>query len=523
MNAMSIETALRVLFYIVVGFLLLTATYWFIRSVYKSFFSTELVIAPFKVIGQKDDNEQLGTVLADMLQARLNQVQLDLVGSQKGLLPVPAVDNPLSNDPRVLAVPDPIIRSNENTNFEILNTPKLNVTVGGVEVGGFFPWLQSLIVKERTLHLSVYREGERAVIAGDLSPFLGEDNGALWIETPKGTPDEIANSLAYELIHRKLSKGSTDKIRALNSGEFRSLLGILSELAELNQKVVLGRMVTDSYADIFIRLEKIALRVPQWSELIRLTAMVAERAENNERAIFYYKQLQELVKNSKSTPTANDEQQIGIKIQTLSGKTASAPIQNEQAFLEAVKRYASHLGLPAQEEPKISFVKPKVPQVFGLWNEKDKQYEVNPEKISTLGLPERTTLEARFLAKNFDRCFGGGAQTPNETISFWNDFRHSLTDYILSTEPGGSRMIANFGRSTQWSLLEVLRQMEKNLQGNSKPVREMALALLDRYECDWTEANFLEKALVVNQKLKIMEDRIIQDAVADGLKGKSAL
>jgi hypothetical protein len=115
---MPIEVALRVLLYIVIGLMLLIAIYWFGNSVYKSFFSTELVIAPFQVIGQKDDNDQLGTALAYMLQARLTQIQVDLERSQKGLLPVRTADDPLADDPRVLAVPVPIIRSDENTTFQ---------------------------------------------------------------------------------------------------------------------------------------------------------------------------------------------------------------------------------------------------------------------------------------------------------------------------------------------------------------------------------------------------------------------
>lgn len=513
---MPIEPALRVLFYIVVGFMLVIAMYWFGRSVYKSFFSTELVIAPFQVIGQKDDNEQFGTALAYMLQVRLRQIQVDLERSQKGLLPVPAADNPLANDPRVLAVPVPIIRSNENTSFSILNPPDINVSVGGVAVGGFFPWLQRTIVKERTLRFSVYREGDKAVIAGDLAPFVGADNSSLWIEMAKGTPDEIANSVAYELIHRKLSKDSNSQLRALESSEFRSLLAILFELAELNQKAIMGRAVKDRYADLLSRIEKIAFRVPEWSELITLTAKIAESADNNEKAIFYYKQSLELIKKKKSTPPPS-ETEIAKKIETLAGKTRIVPSNNNQAaFLEAVESYAKRIELP-QPMPKISFVQPEVSGVLALWNEKKKQYEVNPDKIDTPGLPESSALGSWFLAKHYGRCFENGATPSGEVLFFWNDFRNSLMDYVISTEPDGSRMVG-ITKGFDWKFSRVLKEMEKNLQGDPQPVRKLALALLDQYDCDWTKANFLKNALAVNDELKIMPNKVIEDAVAAVLK-----
>jgi hypothetical protein len=390
-----------------------------------------------------------------------------------------------------------------------LDPPNLNVSVGGVEVGGFFPWLQRAIVKERTLRLSVYREGDKAVIAGDLAPFLRSDNNSLWIETAKGTPDEIASSIAYELIYRKLSKDSNSQLRALESSEFRSLLAILFELAELNQKAIMGRAVKDRYADLLFRIEKIALRVPEWSELITLTAKVAESAENNERAIFYYQQSLELIKKKKSSATASEETQIAKKIETLAAKTSVPSNQNESTFRKAVESFAQRIGLPLPL-PTIAFVKPEQPEVLALWNEKKKQYEVNPDKLNTPGLSEKTALMSSFFAKHFGRCMQNGT---TQDVNFWNDFRYSLTGYVISTEPDGSRL-AGFSEGLDRQLAKVLKEMEKNLHGDSQPVRKLAVALLDQYDCDWTKANFLKNALAVNDSLKIMPNKIIEDAVA---------
>jgi hypothetical protein len=517
---MPIEFALRVLFYMVIGFMLVVVIGWYVRSVYKSFFSSELVIAPFQVIGQKEGNEQLSAALADMLQARLTQIQYDLKTSQDQLLPAPVVaDDPQSVDPRMLVIPRPIILSGENTQFEILNPPNINVSVGGVEVGGFFPWIQRLIVKEQMLRFSVYREGDKAVIAGDLSSFLKGDNNAVWIETERGTPDEIANSIAYELIYRKLSEtqGLSKDIRALDSGEFRSLLTILFELAELNQRVFMGRVATDRYAELFVRLEKIAVRVPQWYELIKLTAKVAERAENNERAIFYYEGSLKLLEKNELKDFASDKESIEKSIEALKGTDSAPPIQNEQSFLESARRYAKRLELP-QPEPKITFVKSEISDaVYALWNDEKKQYEINPERIDTPGLPEYAALQARFMAKNFEKCFKDAKKSGGDPV-FWNDFRNSMVDYIISTEPDGSRTAA-FRQGFDWQLLKVLKQIEKNLQGDSEPVRKLALALLDQYECGWTKADFLKIALAVNQEAKIISDeKVIEDAVAAVLK-----
>lgn len=54
------DIAIRILLYVTIGFILLTANYWFVRSVQRSLFANEFVIAPFEVIRQSATNDQYG-------------------------------------------------------------------------------------------------------------------------------------------------------------------------------------------------------------------------------------------------------------------------------------------------------------------------------------------------------------------------------------------------------------------------------------------------------------------------------
>ena len=73
--------------YLVFGRILLLANIWFVRQVYETFFQPDIVIAPFEVVGEGSDTGT-GKVLANLLQARLQQLVKELMEAQTSL------DNP---------------------------------------------------------------------------------------------------------------------------------------------------------------------------------------------------------------------------------------------------------------------------------------------------------------------------------------------------------------------------------------------------------------------------------------------
>src|SRR5262245_36891285 len=81
---------IRIAIYTAIGLVLLAANVWFVRSIVSAFRGADLVIVPFHIIGQKDENGQLATALAYMLQARLRQLETDLDTAQQTLMEAPS-------------------------------------------------------------------------------------------------------------------------------------------------------------------------------------------------------------------------------------------------------------------------------------------------------------------------------------------------------------------------------------------------------------------------------------------------
>jgi hypothetical protein len=126
----------------------------------------------------------------------------------------------------------------------------------------------------------------------------------------------------------------------------------------------------------------------------------------------------------------------------------------------------------------IVFNTPKT-GVFTIWNDAEERYEVNSQEIDRPGLPELVALNGRFMAKHYRRCAAG------VDSNFWNSFRYGVTDYILST----TGVPFPSGRLQDQMIGKALRQIEADLLDQRESVLQLALTLLDRFECDWTQQN----------------------------------
>jgi hypothetical protein len=144
--------------------------------------------------------------------------------------------------------------------------------------------------------------------------------------------------------------------------------------------------------------------------------------------------------------------------------------------------------------------------IIAIWNDAEQRYEVNSQYIDQPGLPEHVALMGRFMAKHFRRC------TDRAHHTFWNSFRNGVTDYILSTT---QVPIPIPNRYQQDQIIDkALRQIEAELSNKRESVFQLALALLDRYDCDWTEQNLKQKIMAINEELKLMPPEIITRAFA---------
>jgi hypothetical protein len=298
----SWEGIIRILIYLVIGIILLIVNIWYVRALGEEIYGGEVVIAPFQIIGQKDDDGKLGSNLAYILQARLKQIEQDLLAAQESSASAPRPTGAEIMAPSAQQ-PGPLFQSAILPNLpmelrsvhiptELLETTNIKLAVGGVDVGGVLPWIQQRIVRPRTLNFSVIYEGDRAIIDGNIAAVgKGTGGSTLHIET-KANSGDITSNIVYALIQRTLKPNST--LAALSLDDFRAYLNTILSASELNRKGALGSPPTkDDFAKLLPDIEGLAKKLPQWLELSYLAASIAERAGSSDKALSFYEQTQQ--------------------------------------------------------------------------------------------------------------------------------------------------------------------------------------------------------------------------------------
>jgi hypothetical protein len=227
----SVDAIIRILIYLVIGVLILIANLWYVRALHDEIYRDEIVIAPFQIIGPKDNDEKLGKNLAYMLQARLRRIEQELATAQESIKKTPrsVTDNISSASPQAsLDTFQPSIlpfgMRSVHIPTELLETTNIKLAGGGVEVGGVLPWLQQRIARPRTLNFAVIYDGETATVDGNIAPFSrSKDHTSLHLES-KATDADIASIIAHALIQQRLSEDGNTLVDTLNLNEFRTLV-----------------------------------------------------------------------------------------------------------------------------------------------------------------------------------------------------------------------------------------------------------------------------------------------------------
>lgn len=486
------ELMIRGLFYLAVGCLLVLANLWFITSIRRTFHPTEYVLAPFQVLTEDAAEEDYGTTLARMLAVRLASLQRDLASAREvGEAPPPgpdqdaaraAVDEPTAT---LLILPQPV-----DVPTQLLQPVDIEVSVGGVEVGGLVPWIQRAVSRDRTLTFTVADEGELVRVSADLSGFADGPDAYLWF---KSSPlaSEIVTNVAYGLVQKRIAGGQDSPLGSLDHREFRKLVQSVIEVERLNQKVRRGQVVSAEFAGILPDLEEIGTRLPEWHELTYLIANVADSAGNRQKTGEYAGKLANADPSAEEAPPA---ELVRWALESLERWGLPAPVDEaERHFVRVAHDFARRMNLPGTDPP-IVFETPEHSAVQAMWNQDSATYLVNPQAIDTPGLPQYVALMGRFMEKNYARCFDAG---PSPPVEFWNGFRYAVVDYLIQSVPEFGDLQLMSGYPQNRNLFESLKRLEG---GDPEPVRRLALALLERFDCDWTFANLKEKVLAINDE-----------------------
>jgi hypothetical protein len=515
------DVLLRVLFFIVAGGLLLLVNLWIVHAVRQVFYAPDLLIAPIQVVGPKVEDARLGQVLPDLLQTQLTAIRDGLQRDHRWLvgeglpgdLPPPEAPERLTG----LYSAPATVRLNWPLFAGLDELPAMKIAVAGVEISGVFPWLQRQLTSHRTLVFKVYLEGDTAIISGNIAPLTGRAGASLRIKAPASLA-AIADRLAYALVQSILETHPRSKVRDLELEEFEALLTTLSSLASLNRRAQGGRTVESAeFASLLRTIEPLVARLPQWHELTYLAAEIADRAEQDAKALAWYEQL--LAPDKPEGPgqpiPMELRTRITARVNALRPAIDTVVTRRQQAFLSAAKRYAERRHLP-EPEPAMAFVTPHTPGLIAVWNDALQRYEINTERMETPGLPEYVALMGRFMAKHYRRCFGD-SRGASAIIPLWNEFRIGLTRYVLSLEPDLEEKALPYGATKASPLEAVLRRIETELPDGPERVRQLALALLDRFECSWTPQSLPRHVQAINEELQLVPQDVLARAfAADG-------
>jgi hypothetical protein len=393
------DTLIRVVWYIVGGGILLLAIIWYVSSLV-SFNSRGIVIAPFRVLGKEDKEDKLGTALSQFLQPRLTKINSDLETSQRSLMNASESGQDKARL-QVWGLPSQIfVQQKVDIKTRLLEPVNIDVAVGGVQVGGFFNWLQRMLSRQRRIDFAVYYQGDSAVVAGSIESFTETAGDTLWLPLEEATDEKIVSSIAYAMLHRRLAKDPNNKLETLSATDFRTLLDTLIAVADLNHRTALLRPTEQEYEKLLSKVEALAIQAPDWYELIYLTAGIAESARDA-KALDYYRQLENLAANPAAAlhidPTVR--QDVQSKIHELEELAAGAVNEMEKAALRKIREdadYAVSILNPlfgmSLSAPPVSLL-PKNER-NSYWDLEDNKHYASPE---VQHLPDVTYHEVSHL------------------------------------------------------------------------------------------------------------------------------
>lgn len=507
------DSLVRALLYVAVGGLLLLANIVFVRSLWQSIHSSDIVIAPLLIVGEKAEDTKLGDPLAHMLQGRLQSIAAELQAAQDSLRTAPlSPELPLTGSAEELAgliLPTSSVR----IPTALLEPVNLNIAVGGVEVGGVLPWLQRKLTRPRTLTFAVLIKNDTATITGDISALTKSAGQTLWLQS-RPTPDRIVDRIAYALLQSKLAADRASKIGVLAIDEFETLLGVVSDVAVLNNRAKRGRPAAkEEFAGLLRRVDPLVQEVPRWYELTYLAARLADGAGATDRALRLYQEALNIAEDTSVGAVARTlDQPIRKRIAALRPGAETPLVESEADFVTAATRYAAQMGLPGPEPTIVVVPREQDQNVYTLWKNNPPRQEVSRHALGTPGMPAFAALNGRFMAKHYVRCLGENADRNLTEVRVWNEVRLGAIGYLITSTVPEAKASALFARPS--ALGSALTLMEAEHPGDRPAVNKLAVAVLDRFECDWRVETLPAKVANLNRELKLLPDHTITKAFA---------
>ena len=178
---------MKAVVFIFTGFVLLLANLWYIRSVYRTYFSSDLpdVVSPFQFVGRDDPQNVKGRALAQMLVSRLGSLQREISQAERALQEASHWRNPAPTPERDALQPvdnprEIVLRT------RVLEIPDIQVKVSGVEFSNILSWAYRSVAEGRAIRVSLFypdKDDKVTIAAGLETAGVGD----IWIRTSRRT------------------------------------------------------------------------------------------------------------------------------------------------------------------------------------------------------------------------------------------------------------------------------------------------------------------------------------------------
>lgn len=446
-----------------------------------------------------------------MLQARLAQVARDLDAVQSSLVQERRATSRPNAATRVR--PEALLWAPQSVRIPtaLFESADINVAVAGVEVGKVFPWLQRRLTRSRTLTFSVYFQEGKAVVVGDVSALTWRGQSVSFEAPP--APDQIANRMALALIRQKLSGDTTSTIGALDLDEFERLIGVVMDAEALNRRARYGRHVHGAFSILLPRVEALLDKVPAWRELGLFAADIAYNGRNTAAALRLYREIAEAAKGDTTLRRLAQRAHVGERLEELrrTADDASPGLERTdtaaRTFVEGVARAHRKFALP-EPVPAVAVVQPAAGEaVVTTWNGDLQRTEVDPRHLDDPGLAHYVALMGHFMRQHYASCVGSGGDRPQRDWRTWNDVRMGASAFLLGEELEEGD--GTYGRDTR--VFAALHRLQR-VQREDGATRRLALAILDGYECDWTQGTLTGEVTAIGAELQLFTEAVTRGA-----------
>ncbi len=338
-GAAMLDDAVRLSFLVLVGIGLALTVVWYVTFCWQQIRGTgQVVIDPLTVVDDagKSDKE-IGTALAQMLQARLESLTSELRDAQSGL--TATATSSTAQASAVARVGDVRLWTQDVAlHTGLLQPVEMKLSVGGVEVGGMLPWLQRRFSSRRTLHFTIYSHGDEAQVVGSVSALRLSGAGVrLVVKGTDGKPpslNTVVDGLAHEIVRRWLAQDQSNRVELLRPAEFVELATVVVSAADSNRRSIRGRPAQNEFAALLPRVTALSDEVPDWPELGYFAAWIADKARDPATAVTYYRRVLLKLDGSKQKALVA---LINDRLSTLTPPTAERAVAEKRAEVAPVK------------------------------------------------------------------------------------------------------------------------------------------------------------------------------------------